>query len=70
MDPMTIVGVVVALLSIVVSTVMDGNSFGALIGPSSLVLVVVGTLGVTMAGFQIADLGRVPKALIKALKSK
>ena len=34
------------------------------------VLVVVGTLGVTMAGFQIADLGRVPKALIKALKSK
>ena len=68
--PMTIVGVLVALISIVVSTVMDGNSFGALIGPSSLVLVVVGTLGTTMAGYQQTDLGRVGKAYAKALTGK
>ena len=47
---MTIVGIVLAILSIVISTIMDGNSFGALIGPSSLFLVVVGALGVTLSG--------------------
>lgn len=59
-------GLLLALLSIVVSTVMDGNSFGALIGPSSLVLVLFGTVGVAMTGFDMADVSRVPKALVKA----
>jgi chemotaxis protein MotA len=68
--PMTIIGVIAALLAIVVATVMDGNSFGALIGPSSLVLVLLGTFGVTLAGFQITDLSRVPKALTTALFGK
>ena len=66
MDPMTIIGIVLALLAIVISTVMDGNSFGALIGPSSLVLVVLGTIGVSFAGYQMPDVKRFPKALIKA----
>ena len=70
MDPMTLVGVFLAILAIIASTVMDGNSFGALIGPSSLVLVSVGTLGVTMAGYQISDVTRAPKAAIAALTSK
>ena len=70
MDPMTLVGVLVGILAIIVSTVMDGNSFGALIGPSSLVLVSIGTLGVTMAGYQISDVLRAPKAAIYALTSK
>ena len=30
-------------------------------------LVVLGTLGVTSAGFQVPDLGRIPKALTTAL---
>ncbi len=59
-------GLFLALLSIVVSTVMDGNSMGALIGPSSLVLVLFGTIGVTLTGFEMADVSRVPKAAIKA----
>jgi len=63
----TIVGIIAAIFAIVLATVMDGNSFGALIGPSSLVLVLMGTMGVTVAGFQPADLGRLPKALITAL---
>jgi chemotaxis protein MotA len=67
---MTIVGVFAALLAIVLATVMDGNSFGALIGPSSLVLVLFGTLGVTMAGFQVADLSKIPKALMTSLTAK
>jgi chemotaxis protein MotA len=70
MDPMTLVGVLLGILAIVAATVMDGNSFGALIGPSSLVLVSVGTLGITMAGYQMSDVLRVPKAAVAALTSK
>jgi chemotaxis protein MotA len=66
----TIVGIVLAILSIVVATVMDGNSFGALIGPSSLVLVVVGSIGVSFSGFQIADIKKVPKGIILSFKGK
>lgn len=67
---LTIVGIVLSLVAIVVSTVMDGNSFGALIGPSSLVLVFLGSFGATMAGYDIPDLTRFPKAMIKSFTGK
>lgn len=66
----TILGIVIALVAIVVATVMDGNSFGALIGPSSLVLVVIGALGVSIGGFQMADIKVLPKALIISFTGK
>lgn len=66
----TYVGIIVAILAIVVSTVMDGNSFGALIGPSSLLLVVLGSIGVSLSGFQIADLKPVPKGIIISFTGK
>jgi len=61
---------VIALVAIAVATIMDGNSFGALIGPSSLVLVVVGALGVSIGGFQISDIKTLPKALIISFTGK
>jgi chemotaxis protein MotA len=67
-DPLLIVGLVVAMLSIVVSTVMDGNGFGPLIGPSSAVLVMVGSVGATMMSTRKKDLGAVPAGLVVALK--
>ena len=67
---MTIVGIVLAILSIVISTIMDGNSFGALIGPSSLFLVVVGALGVTLSGFDIPDVKSAPKSMIVSMTAK
>jgi chemotaxis protein MotA len=66
----TILGIVIALLAIVVATVMDGNSFGALIGPSSLLLVIVGTAGVSMSGFQVRDVKKVPKGIIMSFTGK
>ena len=66
MDPMTIIGLIIGLLAIVIATIMDGNSFGSLIGPSSLFLVLVGSLGISIAGFQLGDVKRFPKALIKS----
>ncbi len=66
----TIGGILVALIGIVVATIMDGNSFGALIGPSSLVLVMVGTIGVSVAGARIADVKRVPKGVVVSVTAK
>ena len=67
---MTIVGIVTAIAAIVIATLIDGNSFGALIGPSSLVLVVVGALGVSLSGFDIPDLKALPKAIVKSFTAK
>ena len=66
----TILGLILGILAIVVATVMDGNSFGALIGPSSLVLVVVGSVGVSIAGYQMGDIKQLPKAIIVSFTGK
>jgi len=66
----TYIGIFVAIMAIVISTVMDGNSFGALIGPSSLLLVVLGSIGVSLSGFQMADIKPVPKGIILSFTGK
>lgn len=66
----TIMGIVIAILSIIIATVMDGNSFGALIGPSSLFLVVVGSIGASLSGYQMGDISRMPKGVIISFTGK
>ncbi len=68
MDVTMLGGLLLSLVAIVVSTVLDGNSFGPLIGPSSFVLVFFGALGSALMTVQKDDLGRLPKGLAKALK--
>jgi chemotaxis protein MotA len=67
---LTIVGIAVVLIGVVVSTIMDGNSFGPLIGPSSFVLVILGALGAGMTGFEVPQLVAMPKAMLKAFTGK
>jgi chemotaxis protein MotA len=67
MDPLTLAGLGLVFLSIILSTLMDGNSFGPLIGPSSLVLVLFGALGGALAGFRMPDALSLPKGFIKAI---
>lgn len=64
-----LIGVGLILLSIVGSTVMDGNSFGPLIGPSSFILVLGCAVGAAAISAEMAELKLVPKAIVKALKS-
>lgn len=64
-----IAGIVLILLSIVVSTVMDGNSFGPLIGPSSLVLVVGAAIGASIIPYELTDVLGLPKAILRSLRS-
>ncbi len=66
----TYLGIIIAIIAIVVSTVMDGNSFGALIGPSSLLLVVLGSIGVSLSGYQMSDIKPVPKGIIISFTGK
>lgn len=67
---LTIVGIALSVIAIVLATLIDGNSFGALIGPSSLVLVGLGSMGATMAGYDMPDMKRLPKAAIASFTQK
>lgn len=69
MNPMLVGGLGVALVSIVVSMVMDGNSPGALVGPSSLILVLFGTLGSTLMAYRKENLSVVGGSLKAAMKN-
>ena len=70
MDIALIGGLALSMLAIILSTLIDGNSFGPLIGPSSFVLVFFGAIGAGMSGLEKADLGKIPKTMIKALKGQ
>ncbi len=66
MDPLSIIGLFLVLVAVVASTIMDGNSLGPLIGPSSLVMVLGGAFGGALAGFRLPDAKKLPKGLIVA----
>lgn len=68
MNPLVLGGLFAAIAAIVGSTLIDGNSLGVLVGPSSFVLVVLGSFGATAMAHDVKDLTRVPGALIRALK--
>lgn len=66
MDPLSLIGLFLIFVAIIASTIMDGNSFGGLIGPSSLVMVLFGAMGGALAGFRMADAAKLPKGIIIA----
>lgn len=68
MDPILIGGFILALLSMVVATLIDGNAFGPLVGPSSFVLVFFGTIGAALMAYRKADVLGFPKAALQALR--
>lgn len=70
MDPGLIVGLFVAIGAIVGAMILDGNSLAPLISPSSMMLVLFATIGVSVASYRMADVLRVPKAIIVGLKGK
>lgn len=68
MNLLVVGGLGLALLAIILATIIDGNSFGVLFSPSSLVLVAFGTLGAGLVGYKLEDVKRLPKALIHAFR--
>lgn len=69
MDPITLAGIALALVSMVVAAFMAGmNPIAIFLGdPGSILLVVGGTLGVTAASGTMKQALGAPKVLIKAL---
>lgn len=65
---MTPAGIVLALFAIVGAMTLDGGSVTSLFKASSLLLVIGGSLGASMAGFGWAQLRALPRAVLRALK--
>ena len=68
MNPLVIGGLLTAIVGIVLSTIIDGNSLGVLVGPSSLVMVGLGSLGATAMAQDLADFKRIPAVLARAVR--
>ena len=60
-------GIVVALGAILLSMIMDGNSVGPLIGPSSFIIVMGGAIGAALMTIQTSDIGRIVKSGVYSL---
>lgn len=69
MDPIYLGGLGLAFLSIILSMVMDGNSPGALLGPSSFVLVFFGSIGATLMAYRRSHLAVIPASLRAAVNN-
>jgi chemotaxis protein MotA len=69
MDPVFLGGLVLVLVGIVVSMLMDGNSIGPLIGPSSFLLVAVATIGAGSMAYRRSELVSMPRCALKAVKA-
>lgn len=70
MDPLLLGGLLLTVLAIVGAMVIDGNGLDALLSASALLLVLGGSTGASLMGSQVADLKRVPGAMLVALRGK
>jgi len=67
---MTPIGILFSLLAVIGAMTMDHGSIGSLFKVSSLLLVVGGSLGASVAGFALHQLRPIPKALMIVLKPR
>lgn len=66
MDIATIGGLLLAVGGILASVIMDGGHLGTLISPSALVLIIGGTLGMTMMSYPLAEITALPGIILSA----
>lgn len=66
----TPIGIVMCLVAIFGSMIMEGGNPAALIAPSSLVLVFLGTFGASIAGITMGDAKKIFPVIIVAVKGK
>jgi chemotaxis protein MotA len=60
MKAATAIGIVVAAVAILMGAMMDGTSPAAFMNPTAIILIVGGTVGVTMASVGMDNLKRIP----------
>jgi chemotaxis protein MotA len=69
MDPLFLIGLLVTLVAIVVSTLIDGNALGPLIGPSSAMLVFFGAVGASVMAYRTSELATLPRSALSAVRA-
>ncbi|MHB8189191.1 MAG: flagellar motor protein [Ferrimicrobium sp.] len=70
MDISTPLGIVVGLAAVMIAMVLDGGNPASLVAPSAILLVIGGTIGVSLAGVRLADIKNVIGALKAAIMAK
>ena len=70
MDLATIIGIGLAVFSLLISIFIEGGSLGSLINVSAGILVLGGTFGATMVCFPISAVKQMPRWLAVALKDR
>ncbi|TAN31008.1 motility protein A [bacterium] len=67
---MTPIGIIISIGALLGAMTMDHENIGSLIKISSMILVVGGSLGASMAGFEFRQIRVIPKALLIVVKPR
>jgi chemotaxis protein MotA len=70
MKAATAIGIAVAAVAILMSAMMDGTSPAAFMNPTAILLIVGGTMGVTLASVGMENLKRIPTLYKLAMNSE
>jgi len=70
MDAATPVGIVFALIAVITAMILDGGNPASLIAPSAMLLVIGGTVFVSLAGIRFKEVGKIVGALKSAIVAK
>lgn len=70
MDPATLIGLALAVGAILGAIILEGSSPLSVVLPAPMLLVIVGTIGATLASLRMPDISLVVKGTIKALTGK
>ena len=66
MKASSIIGIIVGCLGIAVGATMEGSNVMAVINPSAMMIVLLGTLGATITGTSFDSIKAIPKLFKKA----
>lgn len=69
MDFVTIGSIIFAFAALILAFVFEGGSPAALLAPTAAMIVFGGTIGATCISFKGSDLAKVPKLILKAIKT-
>jgi chemotaxis protein MotA len=63
------IGLIVGAVGIALGATMEGSSVMAVLNPSAMLIVLVGTFGAVMTGTSMASVKNIPKLFKKAFSS-
>jgi len=63
-------GIVISIIALLGAMTMDHENIGSLVKISSMILVIGGSLGASMAGFDLRQVRSIPKALLIVIKPR